>query len=119
MSGPAMLSVMTVVLMPSRRSSQAVRRAPCRKGLVSSAMTVTFLPCSTAARTTPSAEPYPAVARAPALQWASMRAVREDAFHPVYRPEQIDGSRAGARHEVAGLLELDGELSGPLRGAAL
>jgi hypothetical protein len=52
-----MLSVMTVVLMPSRMSSHAVRRAPCMNGRVSSAKTATFFPCSTAARITPSAEP--------------------------------------------------------------
>ena len=49
-SGPAMLSVMTVVSMPSRSSSHAVSRAPCRNGRVSSASTRTCLPCSTAAR---------------------------------------------------------------------
>ncbi len=54
--------------MPSRISSQAVSRAPCRNGRVSSASTRTFLPASTAPRTTPSAVPYPAVARPPALQ---------------------------------------------------
>ena len=57
MSGPAMLSVMTVVPMPSRTSSHAVSRAPCMNGRVSSAKTATFLPCSTAARITPSAVP--------------------------------------------------------------
>ena len=36
--------------MPSRTSSQAVSRAPCRNGRVSSAKTATLLPCSTAAR---------------------------------------------------------------------
>ena len=64
-----MLSVMTVVSMPSRSSSHAVSRAPWRKGRVSSASTVTRLPASTAPRMTPSAVPYPAVASAPALQW--------------------------------------------------
>ena len=44
-----MLSVMTVVLMPSRTSSHAVSRAPCRNGRVSSAKTAILLPCSTAA----------------------------------------------------------------------
>ena len=52
-----MLSVMTVVLIPSRTSSQAVSRAPCRNGRVSSAKTAIRLPCSTAARITPSADP--------------------------------------------------------------
>ena len=63
-----MLSVTTVTGMPSRWSSQAVRRAPCRKGRVSSASTATFFPASTAPRITPSAVPYPAVANAPAYQ---------------------------------------------------
>ncbi len=69
-----MLSVMTVVSMPSRESSHAVRRAPWRNGRVSSAYTVIRLPDSTAARMTPSAVPYPAVASAPALQCVRMRA---------------------------------------------
>ena len=56
-SAPAMLSVMTVVWMPSRTSSHAVSRAPWRNGRVSSANTVTCLPCSTAPRMTPSAVP--------------------------------------------------------------
>ena len=43
-----MLSVITVVLMPSRTSSHAVSRAPWRNGRVSSAKTATFLPASTA-----------------------------------------------------------------------
>ena len=38
-----MLSVMTVVSMPSRTSSHAVSRAPCRNGRVSSANTVDVL----------------------------------------------------------------------------
>jgi len=54
---PAMLSVMTVVSIPSRTSSHAVRRAPWRKGRVSSASTDTRLPASEAARMTPSAVP--------------------------------------------------------------
>ena len=53
-------------------SSQAVNRAPCRKGRVSSATTSICLPASRAARMTPRAVPYPAVARAPALQWVRM-----------------------------------------------
>ena len=69
-----MLSAMTVVWMPSRTSSHAVRRAPWRNGRVSSANTVTCLPASTAPRMTPSAVPYPAVASAPALQCVRMRA---------------------------------------------
>src|ERR1700731_1229041 len=68
---PAMLSEITVVGIPSFISSHAVRREPCRKGRVSSAYTWIFLPCSTAARMTPSAVPYPAVASAPALQCVS------------------------------------------------
>ena len=56
-SAPAMLSVMTVVSMPSLTSSQAVSRAPWRNGRVSSASTRTALPVSAAARMTPSAVP--------------------------------------------------------------
>ena len=56
------------------RSSHAVSRAPCRTGRVSSDPARATLPCACAARTTPSAVPYPAVARAPALQWVRMRA---------------------------------------------
>ena len=70
-----MLSVMTVVAIPSLTSSQAVSRAPCRNGRVSSASTVTDFPASTAPRMTPRAVPKPAVASAPALQWVSTRAV--------------------------------------------
>ena len=40
-----MLSVITVVSMPSRVSSHAVSRAPWRNGRVSSAKTATFFPC--------------------------------------------------------------------------
>ena len=54
--------------------SQAVSRAPCRNGRVSSAITEIFLPASTAERNTPSAVPHPAVAKAPALQCVSTRA---------------------------------------------
>ena len=46
-----------VVGMRSCISSQAVSRAPCRKGRVSSANTWMRLPCSTAERITPSAVP--------------------------------------------------------------
>ena len=52
-----MPSVITVVSMPSRTSSHAVSRAPCRNGRVSSAYTATRFPASTAARTTPRAVP--------------------------------------------------------------
>ena len=57
MKCPAMLSVMSVTGMRSFFSSQAVSRAPCRKGRVSHAITWIFLPASTAARTTPRAVP--------------------------------------------------------------
>ena len=67
-----MLSVISVQGMPSCRHSQAVSRAPCRYGRVSQAMTDTFFPF--AERTTPSAVPWPAVARAPVLQWVMTRA---------------------------------------------
>ena len=55
---PAMLSVITVTGISSFASSHAVRRAPCRKGRVSSAMTATRLPASRAPRMTPRAVPY-------------------------------------------------------------
>ena len=64
-----MLSVIRVHGIPSFISSHAVSRAPCRKGRVSPTYTCIFFPAPTAARITPSAVPYPAVARAPALQW--------------------------------------------------
>jgi hypothetical protein len=71
---PAATSGNRVTGIPSRCSSQAVRRAPCSTGRVSSAYTRTRLPAATAERITPSAVPCPAVARAPALQWVRMRA---------------------------------------------
>ena len=64
-----MLSVIRVHGMPSFISSHAVSRAPCRNGRVSSTYTWIRFPAATAERITPSAVPYPAVARAPALQW--------------------------------------------------
>ena len=57
MSQPAMPSVSTVTGMPSRCSSQAVSRAPWKKGRVSSAKTCSSRPASRAARTMPSAVP--------------------------------------------------------------
>ena len=51
------LSQATVTGILSLCSSQAVRRAPWRKGRVSSAITLMRLPCSTAPRITPSAVP--------------------------------------------------------------
>ena len=63
-----MLSVISVVGMLSCCSSHTVSREPWRNGRVSSANTSIFFPASTAARITPSAVPYPAVASAPALQ---------------------------------------------------
>ena len=77
-----MLSVMTVVSIPSLTSSHAVRRAPCRNGRVSSAKTATVLPDSMAPRMTPRAVPYPAVASAPALQWVRMRALSGTTLAP-------------------------------------
>ena len=67
MSEAAATSGRSVTGRPSFASSQAVRRAPCRNGRVSSARTATP-PSAASARTTPSAVPIPAVARAPALQ---------------------------------------------------
>ena len=67
-SDAAATSGSSVTGMPSCKSSQAVSLAPCSHGLVSSAKTSHFFPDSIAARTTPSAVPYPDVARPPALQ---------------------------------------------------
>ncbi|MCY1176711.1 hypothetical protein D9M73_169930 [compost metagenome] len=55
--------------MPSPASSQAVSRAPCSQGRVSSANTRSTRPATCAARITPSAVPKPPVASAPVLQW--------------------------------------------------
>src|SRR6266705_35680 len=82
MRWPAELSVMSVTGILSRISSQAVRRAPCRYGRVSLAITETRLPASRAERTTPSAVPCPAVASAPVLQWVRMRAPSGTCFAP-------------------------------------
>lgn len=54
---PAMPSVMSSTSMPSRASSHAVSRAPCKYGRVSSASTRLSLPPAHAARKTPSAVP--------------------------------------------------------------
>ena len=47
-----------------------------------------------------------------------VRAFGKRALHPIDRPEQIDGGRPSGRHEVAQLLELNGELSRPFCRAA-
>ena len=47
---------------------------PAARGRVSSAKTRTIFPAFAAERMTPKAVPYPAVARAPALQWVRTRA---------------------------------------------
>ena len=54
---PAIASAMSVYGMPSRSSSQAVSRAPCSSGRVSSTTTRTVGSAAKAARTTPSAVP--------------------------------------------------------------
>eukprot|EP01022_Parablepharisma_sp_SALTPOND_P029773 TRINITY_DN7455_c1_g2_i1.p1 TRINITY_DN7455_c1_g2~~TRINITY_DN7455_c1_g2_i1.p1 ORF type:complete len:841 (-),score=220.45 TRINITY_DN7455_c1_g2_i1:648-3170(-) len=72
MMAPTAPSGATTTGMPSSTISQAVSRAPCNRGRVSSAMTLTCLPASWAARTTPRAVPQPPVAREPALQWVRM-----------------------------------------------
>ena len=59
--------------MPSSWSSKAVKRAPCNKGRVSSAYTISNWPCSYSLRITPSAVPRPPVAKAPALQCVKIR----------------------------------------------
>ncbi len=66
---PAILSEIKVIGIPSSTISHAVSRAPCKNGLVSSAITEIFFPDSTADLITPNAVPWPAVAKAPALQW--------------------------------------------------
>ena len=71
MQWPTIESVISVTGMRSFFSSQEVSRAPCRNGRVSVATTAICLPDSCAARMTPRAVPYPAVASAPALQCVS------------------------------------------------
>ena len=91
-----MPSVRIVTGIPSRWSSQAVSRAPWKKGRVSSASTEIGFPPSHAARTTPSAVPYAAVARAPALQWVSTFAARGTSgapSSPMRRQEASSSSR--------------------------
>ena len=86
-----------VTSIPSFASSQAVRRAPCQKGRVSSAKTATGRSAARA-RTTPSAVPTPAVARAPALQW--VRSVTGRIRIPAETPREPVG--AVPRHRLAG-----------------
>ena len=62
MTMAAMLSANSVTSMPACWSSKAVRRAPCRTGLVSSANTLMFRPCSWARYIGARAVPYLAVA---------------------------------------------------------
>ncbi len=66
-----MLSVRRVWGTPRRDSSQAVSRAPCRRGRVSSTYTWRTRPASKPRRMTPRAVPMPAVARPPELQWVN------------------------------------------------
>ena len=78
MKWAAIESVITVTGISSRDSSHAVRRAPCRSGRVSHAITFTVLPAFTAERITPSAVPHDEQARAPALQWVrTVQALRQ------------------------------------------
>jgi hypothetical protein len=49
---------------------------------------------------------------------AGLRTLGEDALHAIDRPEQVHGGRPRAGHQVAGLLEIDGELARAL-GRAL
>ena len=82
--------------MPSRTHSHAVKREPCITGRVSSTHTSATLPCACAARTTPSAVPYPAVASAPALQWVRIRAfggTSEAPWVPMARFAAMSSSR--------------------------
>src|SRR5207245_72328 len=62
---PAMLSVISVTGIRSFLSSQAVSRAPCRKGRVSHEITWMRLPASTAAPTLASAAQGPGAQRDP------------------------------------------------------
>ena len=48
---------------------------------------------------------------------ATLRRFGERALHPLDGPEQVHGRRTRGGHHVAGLLELDRELSGAPRGA--
>ena len=66
-----MLSQMRVTSTPACWSSQAVSRAPWRRGRVSSANTFRGIPRSCPRRMGPRAVPYFEVARGPALQWVS------------------------------------------------
>src|SRR5581483_8674583 len=89
--------------MPSCCSSQAVSRAPCRNGRVSSAKTSIFLPALTAARITPSAVPYPAVASAPALQCVSTvlpSGTRSAPFRPMAWQMAMSSSRIFCASEI-------------------
>ncbi len=154
-----MLSVMTVVGTLSRTSSQAVSRAPCRNGRVSSANTCVTLPllggganhaergavagrrqrAGVAVRQDPrvlrhdvGAEPahrpaaldvfvvnrvgLPLERRLELLdRLAGLDAGGEGPLHPRDRPEQIHGRRPRRRHQIAQLVELDGELFRALR----
>ena len=61
---------------PSAASSQAVSRAPCSSGRVSSAYTPLDWPRSCSTVTMPSAVPHSTVASQPVLQWVSSRSGR-------------------------------------------
>ena len=69
MTAPAAPSTITVKGMPSCSSSHAVSRAPWSAGGSRRRRRGSRRPRACAARTAPSAEPCPAVASAPVLQW--------------------------------------------------
>jgi hypothetical protein len=132
-----MLSVITVVLMPSRSSSQAVSRAPCRNGRVAAdhaeggAVSCSGQRASVAVREDPGVAwddcgaegAHRTAARhifvvdrfgftiEPILdlihRLARLGGGSKRPFHPVDGPEQIDGGRSG--HHFARLEEFGGE----------
>jgi len=61
---------------PASASSQAVNRAPCSSGRVSSTSTSATLPRACNTRSAPSAVPNAVVASRPVLQWVSTRSGR-------------------------------------------
>ena len=103
MTDAAMLSAMTVTGTPARASSQLVSREPWSNGRVSSANTCTTLPCSAAARITPSAVPYPAVARAPLAPGPALPRTAEG---KPFSDEHLAALLALGRKGIADLLEI-------------
>ena len=89
--------------MPSWSSSQAVSRAPWSHGRVSPAKTAHFFPPWSAARTTPRAVPYPAVASPPALQWVRIPLPSGTSCAP-NRPMALHAARSSSSTRSASAL---------------